>query len=284
MVLSVTFLLTSVSTIQESLLARDLAFRTLETRLMAATVVGAVVGIGAAALGWGAWAVILQSLTLSLCSSALLWAMSPWRPRLSLLVGVAALDGVLQRLPLRPSPPLLPAPQLRQPAHRQGDRRRPRWAPTRSPTTSSSSPSAGSRPRCRTCSSPPSRASRATGARIADGWIRVTRAVAAVSIPALAGLALVADDFVDRRPRAQVERRGARHPDPGLGRRAAGAAEPQHRDPRGPRPRPRDLPLDDRLLRLPPRRVRRRPALGDARRRRRLRDLHDASSSPPTSC
>ena len=46
MVLSATFLLTSVSTIQESLLARDLAFRTLETRLMAATVVGAVVGIG----------------------------------------------------------------------------------------------------------------------------------------------------------------------------------------------------------------------------------------------
>jgi O-antigen/teichoic acid export membrane protein len=33
-------------------------------------------------------------------------------------------------------------------------------------------------------------------ARIADGWIRVTRAVAAVSIPALAGLALLADDFV----------------------------------------------------------------------------------------
>ena len=122
MVLSATFLLTSVSTIQESLLARDLAFRTLETRLMAATVVGAVVGIGAAALGWGAWAVILQSLTLSLCSSALLWAMSPWRPQLRFSWAVAALDGVLQRLPLRPPPPLLPAPQLRQPAHRQGDR------------------------------------------------------------------------------------------------------------------------------------------------------------------
>jgi O-antigen/teichoic acid export membrane protein len=195
MALSVTFLLTSVSTIQESLLARDLAFRALETRLMAATVVGAVVGIGAAALGWGAWAVILQSLTLSLCSSALLWAMSPWRPRLrfswaslrsmasfsgylfghrllyylhrnsdNLLIGKALGPASLGAYAIAYNIILVPFSRIAAPlqdvlfpafSRIQGDK-----------------------------------------ARIADGWIRVTRAVAAISIPALAGLALLADDFV----------------------------------------------------------------------------------------
>lgn len=195
MALSVTFLLTSVSTIQESLLARDLAFRTLETRLMAATVVGAVVGIGAAVLGWGAWAVILQSLALSVSSSALLWAMSPWRPQLrfswaslrsmasfsgflfghrllyylhrnsdNLLIGKAIGPAAVGAYAIAYNIILVPFSRIAAPlqdvlfpafSRIQGDR-----------------------------------------ARIADGWIRVTRAIAAVSIPALAGLALVADDFV----------------------------------------------------------------------------------------
>ena len=50
-VLSFQFLATSLATVQESLLTRDLRFRLLETRMMIVTVGGAVVGITAAALG-----------------------------------------------------------------------------------------------------------------------------------------------------------------------------------------------------------------------------------------
>ena len=43
--------------------------------------------------------------------------------------------------------------------------------------------------------------------RMADIWIRATRLVGVISIPALVGLAIVAPDFVAGRPRAEVGRR-----------------------------------------------------------------------------
>jgi O-antigen/teichoic acid export membrane protein len=193
--LSLTFVLSSLSTVQESLLARDMAFKTLETRLMAATVVGAVVGVTTAALGGGAWAVILQSLSLSVCSTALLWAMSPWRPQLrfswtalkrmasfsgfifghrllyylhrnsdNLLIGRFIGAAPLGAYAIAYNVILVPFSRIAAPiqdvlfpafSRIQGDRD-----------------------------------------RIAAGWLRVTRAVAAVCVPMLVGLAIVADDFV----------------------------------------------------------------------------------------
>lgn len=79
--LSVSFLLTALSTTQTALLTRTMDFRSLELRMMAGTVGGAVVGIYMAAAGYGAWAIIAQQLVLSIVSTALLWAFSPWRPR-----------------------------------------------------------------------------------------------------------------------------------------------------------------------------------------------------------
>src|SRR4051812_26677465 len=194
-VLSFQFLATSLATVQESLLTRDLRFRLLETRMMIVTVGGAVVGITAAALGAGAWAIILQSLTLSVLSSAMLWLMSPWRPRLrfsrtslrdaasfsgyifghrllyylhrnsdNLLIGRVVGAASLGAYAIAYNVILVPFSRIASPiqdvlfpafSRIQGDRD-----------------------------------------RIAVGWLRVTRAVAAVTVPMLVGLAIVADDFV----------------------------------------------------------------------------------------
>ena len=56
-------------------------FRSLELRLMGASLVGGVAGIVGAARGHGALAIIVQQSAIAVISSALLWLVSPWRPR-----------------------------------------------------------------------------------------------------------------------------------------------------------------------------------------------------------
>lgn len=78
--LSLSFLVTSLGTTQSALLIREMSFRRLELRMMVGTLAGAIVGITAAAKGFGAWAIIAQQLTIACTSTALLWAVTPWRP------------------------------------------------------------------------------------------------------------------------------------------------------------------------------------------------------------
>jgi O-antigen/teichoic acid export membrane protein len=80
-VLSIGFLVTALGTTQTALLNRDMDFKSLELRLMAGTLAGAVVGIALAASGYGAWAIIGQQLASAFASTVLLWALSPWHPR-----------------------------------------------------------------------------------------------------------------------------------------------------------------------------------------------------------
>src|ERR1051326_7074643 len=54
-------------------------FRSLEIRLMLATLVGAPVAIVVAVLGYGAWAFIVLEVTAAAVSTILLWLLSPWR-------------------------------------------------------------------------------------------------------------------------------------------------------------------------------------------------------------
>ena len=169
----------------------------------------------------------------------------------ALLVGRAAHEASLQRLPLRPPPPLLPAPQLRQPAHRARASARPSLGAYAIAYNVILVPFSRIAAPIQDVFFPAFSRIQDDHERIADGWIRVTRAVAAVTVPVLVGLAIVADDFVDLVLGPEVARRGAGHPDPRLGRHPAVAAEPQHRDPRGARPRPRDLPLDGRASSSP---------------------------------
>jgi O-antigen/teichoic acid export membrane protein len=79
--LSLGFVVTAATSTQTALLMRDMNFRTLELRQIASAAVGAVVGITLAARGAGAWAIIAQQLAIAVVSSLMLWVWTPWRPK-----------------------------------------------------------------------------------------------------------------------------------------------------------------------------------------------------------
>jgi polysaccharide transporter, PST family len=80
-VLSLSFVLTALGTTQGALLIRGLRFRSLELRTLAATSTSLAAGIVLAALGYGPWAIITQALLNCGVSTALLWRSSAWRPQ-----------------------------------------------------------------------------------------------------------------------------------------------------------------------------------------------------------
>jgi O-antigen/teichoic acid export membrane protein len=79
-VTSILFLITSFSSTQIALLTRELRFRSLQLREMAGTVLGGVVGVVLAFAGLGAWAIVVQALTAEAVSLVLVWRFSSWRP------------------------------------------------------------------------------------------------------------------------------------------------------------------------------------------------------------
>ena len=193
--LSLSFVITSLGTTQGALLLRAMDFRSLELRRIAATFVGAGVGIGLALKGFGAWAIVSQQLTVASVETVLVWHFSPWRPSLTYSVAslrslagfsgsvfgqnflyyiVRNMDNVLigrylgaaalGAYALAYNVMLAPFNQIAGPLQQvlfpafsrmQDDRE-----------------------------------------RLADAWIRVTRLVAAIAMPALIGLVIVAPDFV----------------------------------------------------------------------------------------
>jgi PST family polysaccharide transporter len=79
-VLSFNFVVTSLSSVQMALLRREMAFRSLALRRLTAVFAGGVVGIAAANLNYGAWALVAQQLAYGVVSVLMLWTVSPWRP------------------------------------------------------------------------------------------------------------------------------------------------------------------------------------------------------------
>ena len=79
-ILSGTFLLAAFTSIQVALLRRELAFRSLAVRSIAAASGGGIVGITMASLGLGAWALVGQQVGAAVLSVIALWTVSPWRP------------------------------------------------------------------------------------------------------------------------------------------------------------------------------------------------------------
>jgi PST family polysaccharide transporter len=193
--LSVGFFVTSLGMTQTALLAREMRFRQLELRQIGATLVGAVLGITIALAHKGAWALVCQQLAEALTSTVLLWCVTPWRPslvfsresmrRLGGFAGYVFGENVLYQAGRTLSPVLIgrflgaaavgayvfagnvilmpfsriaaPIQQVFLPAFsRMNDDRE----------------------------------------RVADVWIRASRLVGAISIPALVGLVVVAPDFV----------------------------------------------------------------------------------------
>jgi O-antigen/teichoic acid export membrane protein len=80
-VLSISFILNALSATQSAIATRDLAYRRLQLREMVAVVVGATVGVIAAASGLGAWSLVLQSLGAAGAAAVMIWSLSSWRPR-----------------------------------------------------------------------------------------------------------------------------------------------------------------------------------------------------------
>jgi O-antigen/teichoic acid export membrane protein len=81
-VLSLNFLISSISNIQKAILERNLAFNTSAKIEVSVILAGAVVGISAAIKGWGVWSLVAQSLTVTIISTILLWLISQWKPKL----------------------------------------------------------------------------------------------------------------------------------------------------------------------------------------------------------
>jgi O-antigen/teichoic acid export membrane protein len=81
-VMAITFAVTAPGIVQGALLTRELRFRNLELRTIAATVTSCTTAIVLAALGAGPWAIVAQTITMAAVSTLLLWRSSPWRPRL----------------------------------------------------------------------------------------------------------------------------------------------------------------------------------------------------------
>jgi O-antigen/teichoic acid export membrane protein len=79
-VISITFLFTTLGTTQGALLIRDMRFRSLELRTVIAAAVASGVAIALALLDYGPWAIVGQKLTITGVSTALLWRASDWRP------------------------------------------------------------------------------------------------------------------------------------------------------------------------------------------------------------
>src|SRR5918911_2934211 len=82
-VTSIIFLITSISATQIALLTREMQFRSLQLREMAGAATGGVVGIALALGGLGAWALIAQALTAEGVALVLVWRFSPWRPQMT---------------------------------------------------------------------------------------------------------------------------------------------------------------------------------------------------------
>jgi O-antigen/teichoic acid export membrane protein len=82
--LSLTFVLQSLATVPEALLARNLNFRSIATRSVLSSVLGGVAGIAAALAGWGVWSLCVQMLVQAAVGAIVVMVAVPWRPHLNI--------------------------------------------------------------------------------------------------------------------------------------------------------------------------------------------------------
>lgn len=74
------FVVVALGRVHAVLLQRDMAFKAISLRVMAATIAGGVVAVVLAALGYGPWALVGMNLANGVVTTVLLWAFSPWHP------------------------------------------------------------------------------------------------------------------------------------------------------------------------------------------------------------
>lgn len=79
--LSIAFVLSALSSVQDSILHRELRFRALAVRTLIAQVVAGLLAIVAALAGMGIWSLVVMALAQQLASLVVLWRASSWRPK-----------------------------------------------------------------------------------------------------------------------------------------------------------------------------------------------------------
>jgi len=80
--LSLSFIVSAAAIVQQSLLMRDMDFRSLMIRDIAAVALSGALGIVLALKGHGVWSLVFQILFLFVLNNLFLWTFSHWRPRL----------------------------------------------------------------------------------------------------------------------------------------------------------------------------------------------------------
>jgi teichuronic acid exporter len=81
-VLSITLFFGAFNSIQNAYVARNMIFKKLFFSSLGAIIVSGTVGITAAYLGWGVWALVAQQLINQLAITLILWFTVKWRPKL----------------------------------------------------------------------------------------------------------------------------------------------------------------------------------------------------------
>jgi O-antigen/teichoic acid export membrane protein len=194
-VLSLSFLVSALGATQQNLMLRDMDYRRVEVLPLIGGLVGGIAAVVSAAYGAGAWAIIVQQVVMVVVTTILVWHRSEWRPRLAwswdslrsmgsfsaymlgqrvlfymqangdrFLIGRFLGTSALGVYAVAYNTMLVPASKLGGPLQR-----------VFSPAFS------------RIQDQPE---------RIAATWARVARLLAAISVPALGGLVVVAPDFV----------------------------------------------------------------------------------------
>lgn len=77
---SLSLIIQAFSTVQTCQLQKQLRFRELSIRSIVATLIGTMVGVVMAFLGYGVWSLVFSNLVSIFASVLLLWKMSSWRP------------------------------------------------------------------------------------------------------------------------------------------------------------------------------------------------------------
>lgn len=78
--LSLSFPIGALSSTQQAILQRKLAFKSLTLRSLASAAVGGIVGVVMAFQGFGVWSLVVQTLVNNFAGAVVLWRVSDWRP------------------------------------------------------------------------------------------------------------------------------------------------------------------------------------------------------------
>ncbi|MFW9262089.1 lipopolysaccharide biosynthesis protein [Nostoc sp. CALU 546] len=78
--LSISFTLSGLSSVQQAVLERRFAFKSLAIRSLLAVIIGGIVGVVMAFFNFGVWSLVGQQISSSLVQVLVLWRVSDWRP------------------------------------------------------------------------------------------------------------------------------------------------------------------------------------------------------------